>query len=362
MKKNGIFSDILPGILFTGISLFTPLLPQAQFSALFSKDSVNTKYIELIDTLSNGRLYVSQKLTSPTLVSPNGEHLVKYKTNGNTNLGFGNTYGWLTINIGLNFKFINHDDDIYGKSRFLDLHFTGIGKTYFVDFYGQFYKGVYLLPESGNKLPDGVPYPQRPDIYTQQVGLSAWYIPNWRKYSYSAAVNQRDWQKKSAGSFLLGWGIFSGKIDGDSSLIPADRAAYFPNPKIDKLSFFELSVGAGYAYTLVIKKHFFAAASFTASYGGGFSRGYVGEKEYGDVFFRPNYLFRPSAGYNGKKFNASVMLFASRVDAGDETSYRINTSNLRFTCAYRLTPRAKTRKTMKDVLNLNPWWKKQHNQ
>jgi Domain of unknown function (DUF4421) len=349
-------------ILLPALFLIFPFSLKAQFSTLFSKDTVNPKYIETMDTLANTRLYVSQKLTWPTLISPDGDHMVKYRSNGPTNLGFGGTYGWLTLNIGLNFKAINHDNDIYGESRFLDLHGSGIGKTYFIDFFGQFYKGVYLMPESGKSLPDGVPYPTRPDITTQQVGLTAWYIPNWRRYSYAAAANQRDWQKKSAGSFLLGWGFFTGKIQGDSSLIPADRSAYFPHPGIDKVSFFELSAGVGYGYTLVIRKHFFAAASFTASLSGGVSHQFEGERESNDVYFKPNYLFRPSIGYNGPNFNASVMLFAYQLNAGEETSYRITTTNLRFTVAHRLVPRAKSKKLLTKLMNVNPWWKRQHNQ
>lgn len=342
------------------IYLLPGILP-AQFAVLFSKDTVNSRYIQLNDTLANARLYVSQKLTSPTLVSPGGEHQVKYRSNGPTNLGFGGTYGWLTLNIGLNFKAINHDNNILGQTKFLDLHGTGIGKTYFVDFFGQFYKGVYLLPESGQKLPDGQAYPTRPDIYTQLLGLNAWYIPNWRKYSYSAAANQRDWQKKSAGSFLLGWGIFSGKTEGDSSLIPKDRNTNFQYPEMNRISFFELSAGAGYGYTLVISRHFFAAASFTASLSAGISHQFSGERQFNDVYFKPDYLLRSSVGYNGERFNASVMLFGSQQNAGDETACRITTTNLRFTVAHRFVPRHKSKKTLNQLMKVNPWWRKQHN-
>jgi hypothetical protein len=361
MEKKLIPAPFLYGLFFVFIIL-QPGFLMAQVKKLFSKDTVNTDYIELIDTLANTRLYVSQKLTSPTLVGSNGDHLVKYRSNGPTNLGFGGTYGWLTLNVGLNFKFINNDNDILGETKFLDLQGTGIGKTYFVNFFGQFYKGVYLMPESGKRLPDGVPYPTRPDIHTQQIGLTAWYIPNWRKYSYSAPAIQRDWQKKSAGSFLLGWGFFTGRIEGDSSLIPKDRAAYFAHPDIHKVSFFELSAGAGYGYTLVINKHFFAAASFTTSLSGGISNQFVGERELKDVYLKPNYLFRPSIGYNGPRFNASVMLVAYQLNAGNETSYRITTSNLRFTVAHRFVPKAKAKKALNKLMNVNSSWKKQHNE
>ncbi len=329
----------------------------AQLTQIFRKDSIETDYYVLNDSLVNTRFYVSQKLTSPTFLGLDPEDKVRYKPNGNTNLGLGATYGWLTLNIGIKFGFINDDDDEKGKTRFLDLHTQAIGRPYCVDVYGQFYKGDYIKPEDG-KLPAGGKYVQRPDIYTQQIGASGYYFPNWRRFSFAAAVNQRDWQQKSAGSAIFGGEIFTGKIKGDSNMIPLDQLTEFAQGKVDKVTFFELGVGAGYAHTFVIKKHFFISASGIISLSGGIQKQFDEGQSTNNGYLRPNYLIRPSIGYNSRKFNASVMLFASRVNTGNHAGrYQVTTSNLRFTLAYRLLPSEKTKKKINRILSINPFYK-----
>jgi hypothetical protein len=354
------------GLIWIGITggllLFVSFpfsMVNGQISRIFKKDTINQAYYELNDTLNNNRLYVSQKLTSPAIINEDGTHKVRYRSNANTNLGIGSTYKWLTLNIGINFNFINDDDEIKGRTRFLDLRSTAFGRSYVVDLFGQFYKGVYLLPETGQVL-SGEPYPQRGDIFTQQIGATFYYYPNWRKFSSSAAANQRDWQKKSAGSFMYGAEIFSGKIKGDSSLVPKERADYFDNYLVDKMKFFEIAAGGGYAYTLVIKQHWFVTASAIVSLSAGNRRQFTGEKVTGAGYVRPNFLIRPSFGYNSKKWNGSVMLFANRVNTGNNLGhYQIETYNLRFTLAYRMLPRNKHKKILNNILNLSPFWRNQ---
>ncbi len=346
-------------VLLIFFFLFAPYAHAQLLAKIFKKDSIDNNYYEANDTLTNTRLYASQKLTYPTLKSGDGNHEVRYRSNGNTNLGFGNTYGWLTVNIGLNFKFINDDDHLKGKTDFIDMHTQIVGRPYVVDFYGQFYKGVYLMPETGD-LPKGTPYPLRPDIYTQQIGFSSYFIPNWRKFSYAAAVTQRDWQKKSAGSFLFGGEFFAGKIKGDSALVPKERARQFENPGINKVKYYEIGFGAGYAYTLVIKRHWFVSASAVTGIATGFLQQYERYDIESSMYFRPNFMIRPSFGYNSKKFNGAVYLFSSQVNAGNTKGYyQVNTSNLRVTIAYRFAPSQRIKKRYQALLNLNPYYRKQ---
>lgn len=347
----------LEGYLLVALCFISPSETFAQLTNLFRKDSIETDFYVLNDSLVNTRLYMSQKLTSPTIIGKDPEQKVDYKANGNTNLGVGATYGWLTLNIGIRFGFLNDDDEEKGKTRFLDLHTQAIGRPYCVDLYGQFYKGNYLKPPDGS-VPAGGKYVQRPDIYTQQIGASMYYFPNWRRFSYAAAVNQRDWQQKSAGSAIFGGEFFTGKIRGDSNMIPLDQLADFPQGKVDKITFFEVGVGMGYAHTLVIKKHFFISASGIISLSGGIQKQFDEGQSTNTGYLRPNYLIRPSVGFNSRKFNASVMLFASRVNTGNDAGrYQITTSNLRFTLAYRLLPSEKTKRRINRILSVNPFYK-----
>ena len=342
--------------LLAAICFFSPSETFAQPTNILKKDSMKTDFYVLNDSLVNIRFYVSQKLTSPTLFGNDLDNKIQYRSNGNTNLGVGATYNWFTLNIGINFGFINNDDDEKGKTKFLDLQTQAIGRAYCINLYGQFYKGMYLKPNDGTNPVDGK-YEQRPDIYTQQIGASAYFFPNWRRYSHAAAVNQRDWQQKSAGSVLIGGEILTGKIKGDSNMIPSDQLADFAQGKVDKVTFFELGIGAGYAYTLVIKKHFFLSASGTVSLSGGIQNQFTEEQNTRTGYLRPNYFIQPSVGYNSRKFNASVMLFASKVNTGNDAGrYQITTSKFRFTVAYRIVPTEKRKSKFNRLLSINPFW------
>jgi hypothetical protein len=323
------------------IFFLTINISQAQFlNRIFKIDTTSANYYETFDTLSNNRLFASQKLTYPTLLNGDKSEKVLYKSNGNLNLGIGHTYKYYTFNIGINFKFINEDDDIRGNTRFLDLHSQIVGRPYIIDFYGQFYYGAYIMPSEG-KLPKGVPYEQRPDLFTQLIGFSTSFVPNWRRFSYAAAITQRDWQKKSAGSPLYGLDFFVGKVKGDSSIIPGDKQPFFSNPEVDKIKFVALGVGIGYGYTLVIKKHWFVHGSFVSYLSAGYFRAFEKENVDGDFYLRPNFTIRPSAGYNSNRFNCALYWFANRVTAGSPNlSYQTNTTNLRLTFAYRIRPKA----------------------
>src|SRR4030095_336866 len=76
---------------------------------------------------------------------------------------------------------------------------------------------------------------------------------------------QSEWQKKSAGTFIFGLEAYGGKVEADSTIIPTLVNNEEANRKITELHFFEFGPNAGYAYTLVIKKHFFITGSASVS-------------------------------------------------------------------------------------------------
>ena len=76
---------------------------------------------------------------------------------------------------------------------------------------GEFYKGYYLTPQ-GLAAPEGKPYYLRPDMGLSLVGFAFYRALNERKFSYQAGLLQNEWQKKSAGSVLVGGEIYYGSI------------------------------------------------------------------------------------------------------------------------------------------------------
>ncbi len=93
------------------------------------------------------------------------------------------------------------------------------------------------------------------------MGIAAYKVPNKEKFSYRAATIQNEWQKKSAGSVLYGGELYYGSITGDSALVPSKIQSGFPQAGMTKMRYFSVGPGVGYAYTVVIEKHFYIMAS-----------------------------------------------------------------------------------------------------
>jgi hypothetical protein len=192
-----------------------------------------------------------------------------YRPNNKLLFGIGANHGFLGINLGFNIPYVNQDDDKYGKTDYIDFTLRIFTPRFNTTIYLQNYKGFYLR-NTKDIIPGwqpGDPYYIRPDIRSRTTGLDICYIFNSTRFSYRAAILQNEWQKKSAGSLLVGGNLFYNANIGDSSIVPS---------KIHYTSFYEglkfirsnnLSFGpmVGYAHTFVIKSHIFLMGSINGS-------------------------------------------------------------------------------------------------
>jgi hypothetical protein len=265
-------------------------------------------------------------------------------------MGVGATYKWATLNLAYGFGFLNPDKG-KGDTKYLDLQFHGYTRKFVVDFFGQFYNGFFLTPKSTNN--PGIEYYIRPDLDVNQIGLSVQYILNNRKFSYRASFFQSEWQKKSAGTFIFGLEVYGGKVKADSTIIPTFVNNEDARRSITGLRFFEFGPNAGYAYTLIIKKHFFLTGSASLSLD--FGENTISEAN-GSQKFRgisPNTFFRVFGGYNSRKWAISVIYVTNSVSLATESIDRrvmLNTGNFRINYVYRFKPSAKARSYLKDVV------------
>lgn len=337
---------------------YTPQAKGQILSKIFKIDTASRGNYVVLDSITNNRFFLSRKLTSPTLAGKYGENKTRYRSNGNLNLGVGHTYEWFNLNIGVNFGFINNDNDIRGRTRFLDLHTQIIGRPFIINFFGQFYRGVHLIPDSGRN-PPGKPYEQRPDIYTRLVGGTVYFVPNWRKFSFAAAITQRDWQLKSAGSPLYGVEFFWGSVRSDTALLPLAERKNYKRSDFNHVQNLEIAAGVGYGYTLVVAKHWFLHGSATCGWSlGNFSERTRNQPLNNHLYIRPNFLTRASFGYNSNRFNAALFAFmAKNISGNDQMSLIITTTNFRATFAYRIPARGKFKDKYQRLLALNPTWK-----
>jgi len=207
-----------------------------------------------------GRFYFSKKYTSMILPAANDEPDLEYKPNTRLTMGIGATYNNLTLNLSYGFSFLNHDDE-KGKTKSIDLQAYFFPRKWALSILAIRHKGLYLEPKD-YAADEPVSYYYRPDMQQLFVGFSCYRMLNSQRFSYNGAMMQNEWQKKSAGSLILGGLIYNGQIKGDSSLIPKQVENSFPQAAgVNNINFFAVGVGGGYAYTLVIAKHFYITGS-----------------------------------------------------------------------------------------------------
>ncbi len=215
----------------------------------------DTTYYQPYTRQVTGRFYFSRKFTSLVWQNRRGDYTLRYRPNTTLNMGVGATYKWATLNLAYGFGFLNPDRG-RGKTRYLDLQFHSYGRKISVDVLGQFYRGFYLAPK-GRAMPHETEYYQRPDLRVNILGATVQYVFNFRKFSYRAAFLQNEWQKRSAGTPLVGVEFYAGSVKSDSTITPAAIDTTAAALGIDKFRFAEIGPNIGYAYTYVYNKHFF---------------------------------------------------------------------------------------------------------
>ena len=217
---------------------------------------VDTNYIEVYKDELTTRLYISRKQNAYSLSESLFQSWMKYKTNDNILIGLGYTYSFLTINLGVKLPFVNEDDELYGKSKYIDLQTNFLFRSYIVDLYLQWNSGYYL------SNPDAVYYswnnnedimPQRGDMRTNIVGLNVQRLFNSERYSYKASFWQNEFQKRSAGSPIVGAEAYWMLGMTDSLMVESaiPSSGYMDDELFNQNDMVNVGLNGGYAYTFV---------------------------------------------------------------------------------------------------------------
>ncbi|HEY3405863.1 MAG TPA: DUF4421 domain-containing protein [Ohtaekwangia sp.] len=276
-----------------------------------------------------GRFFFSQKYTAFRFYDRTDKVTLNYLPNTTLNMGIGGTYKWATLNLAFGFPFLNPNQK-KGDTKYLDLQCHLYGRRFVIDAFGQFYSGFYLRNKSLRDVNGD--YYDRPDIKINQIGVSAQYMLNYKRFSYRAGFLQNEWQKKSAGTVLVGLHFVLGRGEADSTLIPSAISNVPTEPQRQELLFIDMGPSIGYAYTLVIDKHFFIMGSATAILTAGRTQITGAETERSSTFL-PNFSVKAFAGYNSKEWaisatwtNDTVIISANENDQ----TFSLSTGNVRL--------------------------------
>ncbi|MBO9658753.1 MAG: DUF4421 domain-containing protein [Chitinophagaceae bacterium] len=332
-------------LIFLSDTAFGQILPAPDYDSTYYK-----KYPDQI----TGRAYLSKKYTSMSLEGKDRLKPMRYRPNTPVTMGVGATYGIVTLNAGFPIPFLSRDSKETGRSKYLDLQSHIYATKWVIDLYGQFYKGYHATPKGAGSLrPDS--FYVRPDIRVNLIGASVYRLFNGERFSYRAAFLQNEWQKKSAGSLLLGGEAYTGTIKGDSALIPNHLDSMYRQYDIDRVRFTEFGPGIGYAYTYVHNENYFVTGSLTATGDLSFVREFKGKSSETRTSISPNLMIRIVAGYNSDNWMFNLAWINSSTNLKGRSSndqYLISIGSFRLAVAKRITPGKKLKKQLKVIDDL----------
>lgn len=302
-------------------------------SAQADMDSVY--YVKFPDQLTT-RVYTSRKYTSVLINDRMTDQKIRFEPNSTLNLGLGATYNGLTLNIAYGFGFLNPERGT-GESKYLDLQAHAYPKDLIIDLFLQFYKGYYAELDDFSSQND--PFLILPEMRVRKIGTNVQYLFNGDKLSLRAAFLQSEWQKRSAGSPLLGFEIYGGIVDNDGLIMPMGLLES-EDRNFSSSKYFQFGPNVGYSHTFVILKHFFITgyASTNLSFGHqnlSFDNG--NEKRWG---LSSNLFLRGFVGYNSEKWSINANYVHNRVNLTRNSNFdnTLMTGNYRINFVYRIQP------------------------
>ncbi|MFC5410116.1 DUF4421 family protein [Larkinella bovis] len=186
-----------------------------------------------------------------------------YRPNGASSVGVGASYSWLSAELTTRLPLITRNSRVAkGKTRQFGTSLSYNGRRVWFNTNYQSYRGLYLNnPDILDKdwFVLHSKYPQRPDVAIYTWYTSIYYCFNHERFSNPASLMQRERQKKSAGSFLVGASMLFTQVKGDSSLFPRAVQPLFPTTsELIQYRSFGYSINAGYIRTFVFRNYFFA--------------------------------------------------------------------------------------------------------
>lgn len=298
-------------ILFLGLCL--PAFSQDDLS-LQKNDS--TYYQRYPHKLAIGPIF-SKKNTTFAIGSKDQDAPLRYSTNTPTRLGVSVGYDWLSVSASVGLGTLDPDyKKDKGKTKSINFQWSVTGQSVLADLHFQVNKGLYLRREQDPSFGTG-PYYVRPDIRTQIFGATVRKILNSRQFSVKPPFVFDTWQKKSAGSFMVGGEFVYGSARGDSALVPAGLAAHFPDASINNMHYILFGPTVAYAHSFVIKNHFFvtAVASVNGDAAQTFEQSITGDQKT-RWYFTPNVSMRGAVGYNTSNWELVASVISNRFFIG----------------------------------------------
>jgi len=255
------------------IILISTFVCNAQGRADRQTRQIDTCYIESFYKDLIVRIYTADKGNHFFLRDRENDLSLKYRSNDLFKLGLGVNYKWFGLKIGADIPFSKNSTEHFGEASSFGLQSYLIASKFVIDIVARRTSGYYLSLGGKNSSDFesdsyGV-YRLISKLKTSNLGVNFIYVLNSDRFSYKAAFNQTDLQKKSAGSVLFGGGMSSFGIEDDGKIVPEEIGSIYFEGWENLLGFRAKSIygSTGYAYSLVPFKRAIITASASLEFG-----------------------------------------------------------------------------------------------
>ncbi|MFD2037036.1 DUF4421 domain-containing protein [Belliella marina] len=303
---------------------------------VWSQDGLDTAYYVAFPDQLTTRIYTSRKYTSFNVKDRVSGQSIRFEPNSTMNLGLGATYNGLTLNVAYGFGFLNPEKGT-GESKYLDLQAHAYPKDLVIDLFLQFYKGYYAdLSDYSNY---SEPFLILPDMKVRKIGTNVQYLFNGDKISLRAAFLQSEWQKRSAGSPLVGFEVYGGLVENDDTVFPLDFLGS-NGREFNSSRYFQLGPNLGYTHTFVVLKHFFITGYASTNLSFGHQNLFFANGSERRWNVSSNLFLRGFVGYNSEKWSVNANYVHNRVNLTRNADFdnTLMTGNYRINFVYRIPP------------------------
>lgn len=247
-----------------------------------------------------------------------------FESNKPVSIGVGFLWNSSSLSFSHGFSFMR--DKEKGKTKATDFQYHYYGDKFLIDLYYKRNKGFYgYTGDNKEEIPtvDNI----FPDFKIHMYGALFQYVRNNKRYSLGAAYDLNRVQVKSAGSLLLGGGVFYSSLRNIPMLSDGvndyDKRTYHFGPNI------------GYGYNWVPLKKMLVAGAFTFGVNGAVEENLLTNKTVFTV--NPTVVGRFSIGYIGEEWIVSASAVANGLFLNFKDDYQTGllTSTFNFTLIKR---------------------------
>lgn len=293
------------------------------FFGFAQNDSITNPYVKSYDDKVTASIYYFDISNNFDIIffADGKEQYLNLEPNRREQIGVNLSYSFIDLSYGFSPSFFDKNKD-NSNSKLFSLNTRFYLKKWMQSLVFINQKGFYISEDNINL--------EFPRLRTTKIGGTTSYVFN-DNFSFKTLANQKEWQIKSAGSFIPNFSLYYTNIDLNDNN---------PNNTSD---IFVFSLAPSYYYNLVISHKLLLSAGFTAGIGINSI-----DKDVSELYELGSSL---KMGYNTDSFFTFVDYNYTNFIQSASSKIRLNDDILMFKCTlgYRFNPPKKVKKILSKI-------------